>query len=250
MINSSLHRRVSVRIRFCISMLLLILIGVGCNPKADNDPSTQLPQGTVLEDYFPLSANRYWQYDWHNNRGDSWRGSITVTSFRKNLGLKVFIVIDSTETYETYDVFRSAYLWDKDGLKHLYRANINGDSTAFMPPRLVLPSKIVIGKTYLREYGFQVYNAIGEKRYSVNVRQTQKLIRQGSVEAGGKIWDDCIAIETVWTNINTDGSEHTRRKVNWHSKGIGPVMLISDIPVNATELKGDATGELISFKLN
>jgi|GEM_PF-1256751 hypothetical protein len=230
------------------SLIAMIIFGIGCGKDGNKNASAKLPDRVMLESYFPLSEGRYWRYDWQNNRGDVWNGSMTVISANKGMGLKVYIVVDSTKSYDTDELFRSAYLWDSEGLKHLYRSSSNGDSVAFMPPRLVLPAKMDGGKSYRREYAFVVYNAIGKKRYEVNVRQNQKLIRQGTVNAGGNTWEDCIAIETVWTNISSDGSKHERRKVVWYSKDIGPVKIISEIPISSTSLTGGSTGELNSFK--
>jgi len=247
MSDTSKYRVKIIKISILTFLIAAIILGIGCGNNDKKSASSELPQGVMLEDYFPLSESRYWGYDWHNNRGDTWHGSMAVTAAKKDMGLKVFIVVDSTKTYDTHDIFRSAYLWDSEGLKHLYRSNSKGDSIAFMPPRLVLPAKMDGGKSYRREYAFVVYNAIGKKRYEVNVRQNQKLIRQGSITAGGESWEDCIAIETEWTNINTDGSKHTQRKVVWHSKDTGPVKIISEIPLKSASLNGDATGELRSF---
>ena len=227
-----------------VVLLLAVSIFIGCGRSDKSDTTSKISGPISMMKHYPISNNSYWEYQWENLRGDRWRGAIGVIGGHQEQGLNVFILADTTEQYGQNAITRSAYLWDGEGLKHLYRASASRDCTAFRPPRFVIPLKMEMGKPIRNEYTYEVYSPAGNVNYTGEVRQNQSLIEIGSVEAGGKRWENCIAVETVWTDSQSNGNKQTRRKLIWYADGVGPVKIISGIPVNSSSLTGDATGDL------
>jgi len=225
-----------------VVLVMAGLIMTGCTGNSDKNKA--LPTKIHMEDYFPFAMDRHWEYDWENNSGDTWSGSLTVTNQREQQGLKIYIVVDSSDTYGNIDFHRSAYLWDADGLKHLYRAAPDNDSISFTPPRIVLPAVMSGNQAYRKTYRYNVYNTVGDKRYEVTVRQSQKLVAHGRVEAGESGWDDCVAVETSSTLTRSDGTVENKRKLVWYSRGTGPVKITTGITLTASDLSGEAVGIL------
>ncbi|MFH0766165.1 MAG: hypothetical protein V2A61_07070, partial [Calditrichota bacterium] len=154
------------------------------------------PSKAVMSDYYPLAEKSYWSYQWENLRGDRWRGSLAVTGSRQDQGLRVFIVVDTTERYGQFEVYQSAYLWDAEGLKHLYRTSASGDCTAFKPPRLVLPATLDLNKPQANNYRYEIHSRAAGLKYAVDVRQEYKLIKSDSLTLRDKTYNDCLIVET------------------------------------------------------
>ena len=242
--NKSCKRDYTAPTVRCLLILSILFVFAGCGKSKPDKQTAKLPDTVTMMNYYPLNENSYWEYSWENIRGDQWRASIKVVNTKSDQGFRTVIVTDSTEQYGEYVVNNSAYLWDDEGLKHLYRASIEGDSTSFRPPRKVLPLKLDGGKTYTHDYRYEVFTSSGVIRYAVDVRQTQKIIDSGSVDVGEKHWDNCVAVETVWTETYSNGDKNTRRKLIWYAESVGPVKIISGIPHKAQILKGESTGTL------
>lgn len=235
--------------KYCsLSVLTFLFITLGCGGSDSPDDEGSLPSEVVMSAYYPFESNSHWVYDWQNIRGDSWTGSLSVLTSHKEQSLNVFIVVDSLEQSGQYTVHRSAYLWDGEGLKHLYRTSTNGDSTAFKPPRMVLPFKLESGKTHRSDFRSELYSPYGEKRYAIDTRLDQTIIDYGTVEVNSNQWEGCIAVETVSTETHSTGTRKTRRKVIWYAKDTGPVKIITGIPLKKPDLQGEETGTLISLR--
>ena len=242
-------KRATARFKYCSFIVLtIILILLGCGGSDSPDNGKGLPAEVSMPAYYPFKTNSHWVYDWQNIRGDNWTGSLSVLTSHKEQSLNVFIVVDSLERYGQYTVHRSAYLWDGEGLKHLYRASSSGDSTAFKPPRMVLPSKIESGKTHRSDFRSELYSPYGEKRYAIDTRLDQTIIDYGAVGTNGKQWEGCIAVETLSTETYSTGTRKTKRKVIWYAKDVGPVKIITGIPLKNPNLQGEETGTLISMR--
>ncbi len=223
--------------------LLTFLILAGCGGDSGKSGG-KLPAGLRLEDYYPFKDNSYWSYEWKDSRGDRWHGSLTVTDLHKSRSLTVFTVTDTTRKYGDIEVSHSGYLWDAEGLKHLYRALSNGDSAVFRPPRIVLPARTDGDKTYRQNYNYDVLAPDGGVRLSAGASQQQKLSAAGTVKAPNKQWKDCIQVETVRTDTYTNGTTSKIRQVVWYSREVGPVKVLTGIPPESPKLVGDITGIL------
>lgn len=233
----------NVRLRWtslCVAATWAALLAAmnGCGSPQRN--STDNDRVISLAEFYPLEAHSFWSYVWSNRRGDKWRGSMTVTAESNDGGLRVFTAVDSIVMPDIVEVSRGGYVWDKEGLKHLYRVSAAGDSTIFSPPRVVLPSRIEPGMVVTSQYHYQVIGQGGQAHFNADVQQQQKVVAVESVTANGRTYDDCIAIETVWSDTYSDSSTQTRRKVIWLGKGVGPVKIVSGIPPTSIKVEGDA----------
>ncbi len=225
-------------------ILVACILLSGCSGSDSSDDEKDLPAEVSMLSYYPFKAAGYWAYSWQNIRGDSWMGSMSVLSSHKEQSLNVVIVADSLEQYGQCTVHRSAYLWDGEGLKHLYRTSSNGDSTSFRPPRLVLPAKLVNGKTHRSDFRSEVYSPFGDKRYAIDTRIDQAIIDSGTIEVEGRQWENCLAVETVSNETHSNGTRKTKRKVIWYAKDVGPVKIITGIPLKTPNIQGEETGIL------
>ncbi len=225
-------------------------IFTGCGGSESTDKGGERLGEVKMPDYFPFRSDSYWAYSWNNIRGDAWTSSMSVVSSHTDQNLQVFIVADSTERYGQFIVHRSAYLWDGEGLKHLYRTITGGDCTTFLPPRLVLPFKISGAKPHGYDYRCQVFDPTGTLKYAVNIHQSQKLVEAGvPVEVGEGRWDDCVAVETMWSTTYTSGARETHRKAIWYARQVGPVRIVAGIPTRSPSLEGEETGVLVASHL-
>lgn len=241
--NHRLSFQICLKFTVLVLMILPIFL-IGCSDENTKGKKLKPLTGIRMEDYFPLQSGKYWSFNWQNERGDSWRGSIAVFAEKREQGLNIYLISDTTETLNGAQVFTSAYLWDAEGLKHLNRIEEQGDSIVFTPPRRVLPAKMDSGEIYRQVYTHELYESDRKLECSINVKQEQKLVDSGSITTETDKWNDCVAVETVWTNQYADGSIQVKRKIVWYAKGVGPVKIISDIPISSQSRKGEAVGEL------
>lgn len=169
---------------------------------------------------------------------------MTVTGERSEASLSIVTVADTTRMFALTEASRSAYVWDAEGLKHLYRISAGGDCTAFDPPRLVFPARLETGRIARSSYRFRVYSAGGEERFQASVEQQQKLLASVEIAVPGGRFEAAPGVETIWTDTYSDGSSQTRRRAVWYAREVGPVRIVSGIPANSPRLEGDATGLL------
>ena len=233
-INTLLHYSAFFRNLIVISAVCLLS---GCG----TDQSGKLQEVISLKEYYPLKEGGYWSFDWEDQRGDKWHGALAVTRMIHEEDYEVFIVTDTTVISGETDVSRSAYMWDREGLKHLYRVTSNGDSTSFRPPRMVIPSKIRRDERSKHEYHYEVYSTNGEKVFSGDVRMEYRLEEAGSVTTRFGKWGDTVIIESIRRDDYPNGTWKTRRQAIWYARGIGPVKIVGG-------QVGDATGLLIVAK--
>ena len=232
-----------------ILLPLFLYLLAGCNNDAKKEADRELPGQIELREYYPFHENSYWAFDWEDNRGDRWHGSITVTRMAgEDEGYNVFLITDTTIIQGDVRISKSAYMWDDDGLKHLYRVAENGDSTCFRPPRIALPSRIEFGKPYEHDYHYEVFTNNRETTFSGDARQKYKLQEVGSITTAMGKWKDAIAIESVRVDEYTQAQTRTKRQLVWYVRGVGPVKIIIGIPPDAKELTGDTCGQLVNVQ--
>jgi hypothetical protein len=235
---------------YCFILVFLlttafILSACNENRSAKHDNNTKLN----LKNYYPLSSDSYWSYDWENTRGDRWHGAIKVVSMSvESPERKIFVIVDTTVENGESEVSSSAYLWDDEGLKHLYRIAANGDSARFNPPRIVIPTTMQCDSIYRYNYHYEVYSPGGNMTFKGDVQQKYKLHEVGSVETGEKSWKDAVAIESLRQDDFPNGESIKRRALVWYAKDVGPVKIISGIPTDIDELVGDMTGILADWR--
>ncbi|MBM3326924.1 MAG: hypothetical protein FJY65_08105 [Calditrichaeota bacterium] len=170
---------------------------------------------------------------------------MNIANEYQDQGLTLVLAIDTMQMYALTEVSRSAYLWDAQGLKHLYRISASGDSTAFEPPRIVLPARLESGKIAKSAHRWTVYSTMNEARFAADVHQQQKLLPVQDLNIGGKSYSNCVGVETIWTDTHSDGSSQTRRKIVWYAKNKGPVKVVSNIPPTSPKTDGEAVGVLV-----
>ncbi len=232
-----------------VSLSLLAIVSLtGCGKEDTKTKPYKLAKNISLKEYYPFKADGHWSMVWENKRGDRWRGALTVIGLTDEEGIEVYLVVDTTLTQDKVDICRSAYMWDNDGLKHLYRVGSNGDSTSFNPARTVLPARVDGGKDYIYDYHYEIYSSAGENVFSGDVRQTYQLIDTGSIRSEYGKWKDVVVVESFRTDDYADGTSKTRRQAVWFARGVGPVKIVTGIPLDARELEGDATGWLVKAK--
>lgn len=239
---------------FLITVFLsfFLISTYGCSK---NDPNNAKSTHNDLKGYYPFTPNGYWSYKWSSLRGDAWRASFVVTNTRQVKDTLYYMVTDSSQQDGRWVVYQSAYVWDNDGLKHLYRSSATGDCTVYSPPRIVLHSKVTVqlagienSKSHRSNYKYHIYSSQGALKYSTDVTQEQRLINSDAQVIDGKTYNDCIAIETILTDTYPDGKRLTKRRVIWYANEIGPVKIITGISPNSPQIKGEETGFLATYK--
>ncbi|MCF7810992.1 hypothetical protein K9N50_08380 [bacterium] len=202
-----------------------------------------------MENYYPLAEDSYWSYDWENTRGDRWHGAIKVVNMSvESPDRKIFVIVDTTVENGISEVSSSAYLWDDEGLKHLYRIAANGDSARFNPPRIVIPTTMQRDSIYQYNYHYEVYSPNSNTAFKGDVQQKYRLHEIGAVETLKESWKDAVAIESLRRDDYTNGESTIKRALIWYVKDVGPVKIITGIPADADELVGDMTGILANWR--
>jgi len=202
-----------------------------------------------LTQYYPLNNNSYWAYDWDNSRGDSWHGAITVTSMSEaRIEHRVYLIVDTTVKGSKTEISSSAYLWDDDGLKHLYRIAANGDSACYHPPRIVIPSVMQKDSIYRYNYHYEVYSSNGNIPFKGDVKQQYRIHKVGTVKTDEGTWKDAVAIESQRRDDFPNGEVRMNRALIWYARDVGPVKIITGIPPDADQPVGDMTGILVDWR--
>ena len=226
-------------------MLAVTLLISGCGGSRTETQPYKLARDISLGEYYPIRENRVWSLEWKNLRGDVWRGVMTVTDMTEDDGLEVYLIVDTTITDDKTVVSRSAYMWDVEGLKHLYRVGANGDSTCFRPARTVLPARVDGGREYTYDYHCEIYSRAGKKLFSSDVRQKYRLIDRCQLQTEFGRWKNVVVVESQRTDDYSNGTTKTRRQAVWYARGVGPVKIVTGIPLDARDLEGEATGLLV-----
>jgi len=221
----------------------LLIIAVGLIPSV----SQSQPAGSVvlMREYFPLKPGSYWAYSWANVRGDRWSGSMAVLSQTGKTGDAAFIVADTLYEGMGKDISRSAYRWDADGLKHLYRVTDDGDSTVFEPARMVLPSKLDPSQPLSYKYKYAIYNKNKKVKIQGEVLQQFKIINRDPVATQYSQWKDCAAVEITRTDKFGDGSTIQHQGVVYYARNVGIVKIVNELTPAVGPISGAETGLLL-----
>ncbi len=235
-----------------LSTILLIILTLclmlSCDRRVEDRRTNDSSVSIQLREYYPFRVDGSWSFNWENNRGDRWQGMLSVTDMTDEEGYTTYIVVDTTIINENIEVSRSAYMWDSEGLKHLYRVAANGDSTYFRPARIVLPSNLNIGKDYNHNYHYNVFSVSGDKIFSGDVRQKYRLIGSDRVVTPYGKWDKTAVIESIRIDDYPNKTTQVRRQVIWYAENVGPVKIITGIPLETEEFTGETTGQLVATR--
>ena len=221
---------------------------VSCDRRVEDQQTNDSPVSIKLREYYPFRVDGSWSFNWENNRGDRWQGMLSVTDMTGEEGYTTYIVVDTTIMNVNIEVSRSAYMWDSEGLKHLYRVTAAGDSTCFRPARIVLPSNLNIGEDYNNNYHYNVFSISGDKIFSGDVRQKYRLIGSDRVVTPYGKWDKTAVIESIRIDDYPNKTTRVRRQVIWYAENVGPVKIVTGIPLETEELTGETTGQLVTAK--
>lgn len=195
------------------------------------------PLSFSTPDYFPLAVGRSWQFLWKGKEDERWESTMKVI---KGNGEWFWVEEDiPAGRYKSRAYTR--YGWLPTGLVNTAKV-VGTDTTLFLPDRLILPRDIEQGREYQTRYRQK------EVRKEVQgaekeIVQVQKLIAKQGVTTPLGRYPDCLVVETI-TYEPQAPNETRRRKVVWYARGLGPVKIEADIPLNAAELKGVVSGYL------
>lgn len=208
-------------------------------PNSKNASSLEQEEEVDMESYFPLNKGLGWSYLWREERGARWESRLKVLS-----NGKVVRIEENIPTGPHKAQAHSGYMWTEDGMVNLYRGYVNGDSVSYSPSRVVLPREMVIGKTYEYQYGWQKWDSSKRKKDSGEIIQKQRLVGKFTVTTTVGRFSDCLAVETISFKPGASEEQYDR-KVVWYAKGIGPVKVEDDIPLEERALNGALSALLV-----
>ncbi len=198
------------------------------------------PELIDLKDYFPIHLNKRWIYQWSDDVGNSWVSQLIITG-KVELN---YIAEESIPEGRYKSKSRTIYKWSDDGLMLLHKVNIGRDSTIYENGRIVIPSKMLESQPNENRAKWRLWKQ-DKTSTEGEIIQVQTLLARGGIETPAGYFKDCVLIETFWYDAQ-DKLGIKRRKVIWYAKGVGPVKVESDIPLDATTLKGKISGVLTS----
>lgn len=206
--------------------------------KPDDEPSTG--KGLLMKPYFPIESTARWRYLWRQSDGSRWE---SLMEMEVNGG-SIEEMKESVMSGSNISKARTGYRWSEQGLVNLYRKNTGGDSTAYNPPRLIIPGELVENKTCRSVFDWAKYSARGQLKGKGRIIQIQRLIGRHHVTTKVGRFRDCAAIETIWYDPDHPVSSR-KRKVVWYAPLVGPVKVENDIALEAPSLKGKLSALLI-----
>ncbi len=191
------------------------------------------PEVIDMRDYFPISVGARWTYQWKEGTSSRWISNLAILELHGDILYADEIIPDGNYKSEAH----TGYRWDKTGLVHVFKATPGKDSVTYAPARVILPISMEVGKSYENGYDWTLYGIGGQKSALGQVKQSERLLKRESVKLSNARYKDCVVVETIWSDPN-DKSGQKKRKLVWYAKGVGPVKVEHDTPLDDDAAKG------------